>query len=1096
MKEYSLLALLIFGCARLTYADVVYVDHSASGSNNGSSWANAYTNLKTALNAASSGDEIWVAEGTYYPSATDNPNETFFMPCGVSLYGGFSGVETLRNQRNWDDHPTILSGEIGDPNDITDNSNGMVSVPACNTPMVLSGFRITGGYTTGSTAVIAVNDNQDFQVRQCVVEGNTMEAAVSCGASNVLLRNCLFAGNDFGLNAIGLSGIQGSLTAINITVADNASLGFFSQGNFGAPPMVIRNSVFWNSDGPPSLGSVCAELTNCIVQGAYTVQTVENVVEVDPQFVDPLNGNYQLLSGSPAEDSGDNAFSNQGYDLARSYRILGSSVDMGCYERRIPTVLYVDQDANGLDVGLSWDDAFTDLAEALINAVSGDELWVAEGTYFAPTENGFRIVDKNIGVFGGFDGTETQRNQRDWFAHQTVLSGNIGDPSQATDNARNVMQLLIGTLFEGQVVLNGLVFEDGFADGPNGLAGSGGGLLISQADEVIVRNCVFRNNFAQNTGGAIYIGLSDDMVVSQCSFIDNTAEVGSALYTGNILPESANRNYDIQSCLFDGNIAFNTGTVFLDDSDVVELTNCTFYANGVSFTPNAKIIDGTASDETWTFANNILWDNNILGANQEILDAGPNSIVLNSILQNPYSGNASNVFNLVPLFVNPANGDFSLQDGSPGINNGDGSVVDESLDLLRQPRILNGTIDLGAIENELVVDGVIYVDVDANGNNNGSSWTNAFTDIGEAIAASQSGNSIWIAEGVYTRQGPGAQGWSINNGVNLIGGFQGIEWEEEQANPALHETVISGDVGLDGDSSNDLMGMMLILDLNSFIKLSGLIFEEMNNTGPNAQPVLFFATSTAPAGSVGEILIERCVFRNSELGAEQFIGVNATASSPIVAQLDNCLIANNENDALLLTAAVNSLIRMNHCTINYNSAQPAIGLSTAGAMEISNSIMWNEQGANVWANVGSLDVTVNASILPAAQLNFQGEDNLTGNPIFWNPAAGDFRLQQASPGVNSGNNSLTFVDVDLAGNARIQGGTVDRGCYESDYQDIGCEGDFDNDGLVGTNDLLIFLALFDSVCDGQPCEGDLTGDSIVSVSDLLVFLTLFGSVCP
>lgn len=1096
MKGLSLLALLIFGCARLTYADVVYVDHSASGSNNGSSWANAYTNLKTALNAAGSGDEIWVAEGTYYPSVTDNPNETFFMPCGVSLYGGFSGVETLRNQRNWDDHPTILSGEIGDPNDITDNSNGMVSVPACNTPMVLSGFRITGGYTTGSTAVIAVNDNQDFQVRQCVVEGNTMAAAVSCGASNVLLRNCLFAGNDFGLNAIGLSGIQGSLTAINITVADNASLGFFSQGNFGAPPMVIRNSVFWNSDGPPSLGSVCAELTNCIVHGAYSVQTVENVVEVDPQFVDPLNGNYQLLSGSPAEDSGDNAFSNQGYDLARSYRILGSSVDMGCYERRIPTVLYVDQDANGLDVGLSWGDAFTDLAEALDMAVSGDELWVAEGTYFTPTIAGFQIVGKALSVYGGFDGTESQRNQRDWLEHHTVLSGELGDPASATDNALHVMNILLSNSDEGEFVLNGLEFERGHADSFGGLSFGGGGLLVSEANEITIRNCTFRDNYALEAGGAVYFNSCDGMLVSQCRFIDNTSVVGSALYSANTPLPNADRPYELQSCLFEGNIAFNTGTVYLSPGDLINLTNCTFYGNGVSFTPDAKIIDGVAQDETWTFANNILWENNILGANQEILDAGPNSIVLNSILQNPYSGNASNVFNLDPLFVNPANGDFSLQDGSPGINNGVGSVVDESLDLLRQPRVLNGAVDLGAIENELIADGVIYVDVDATGNNDGSSWTNAYTDIGEAIAASQSGNRIWIAEGVYTRQGPGAQGWSINNGVNLIGGFQGIEWEEEQANPALHETVISGDVGLDGDSSNDLMGMMLILDLNSFIKLSGLIFEEMNSTGPNAQPVLFFATSTAPLGSVGEILIERCVFRNSELGTEQFIGVNATASSPIVAQFDNCLIANNENDEFLLTAAGNSLIRMNHCTINYNSAQAAIGLSTAGAMEISNSIIWNEQGANVWANVGSLDVTVNASILPAAQLNFQGEDNLTGNPIFWNPAAGDFRLQQASPGVNSGNNNLTFVDVDLAGNARIQGGTVDRGCYESDYQDLGCEGDFDNDGLVGTNDLLLFLALFNSVCDGQPCEGDLTGDNIVSVSDLLVFLTLFGSECP
>lgn len=1092
MKKLTTSLALIFCCALQSYSAVIYVDYTANANGDGSSWNLAFKTIQDALAAASSGDEIWVASGFYTTSLTDDPNESFEIPCGVSLFGGFAGWETERQQRDWTVNQCSLSGNLGSVVDDSDNALEIITITNCEEPVVINGFGINSATGGAFSSGIEVNDCEDVTIANCEMLGHSTQFVVRAINADLQLRNCLIADNDTGV-VLSMGGGTDGCEVLNSTIVNNNAEIFFSSSQNS--PLVVRNSIFWEFGAAPFGSSVCDELSNSIILGSYLAENESAVLEADPLFVNQEGGDYQLVEGSPAEDAGNQSFINQGYDLARSYRIMGSSVDMGCFERRLPTVLYVDQDATGLNTGLSWNNAFTDLAEAIEVSVSGDELWVAEGTYVAPDVNGFTIQDKAIEVFGGFAGTETQRNQRDWFEHRTILNGNLGDPAIDSDNATQVVYVLVGTSIPGELVLNGLEIEDGFADNSSsGPAGNGGGMYILQANNVIIRNCVFRDNYTQNNGGALYIGPSESVLVSQCSFINNDGEVGSAVYSANNTFEN-DRSIDIQSCLFNGNSALNTGTVYLNQDDSVELTNCTFYANGVSFTPNAKIIDADGTDESWVFANNILWQNNILGANQEILDAGPNSIVANSILQNAYSGNATNVFNLDPQFVDPSGGDFSLAQGSPAINNGDGSYVQENLDLLRQPRVLNGAVDLGAIENEIIVDGVIYVDQDATGNNDGSSWSNAFNEVGDAVDASQPGNQIWIAEGIYTPEAPNFQPWQLENDVDIIGGFQGIEWEVSSADPAQYETVISGDIGLDGDTSNDEMAMMQMFDLSSFVKISGLIFEEMNNTGPNMNPVCFFNNSQAAVGSIGEVLFERCVFRDSQLGSEQFVGAQASSASPIILQMDNCLIGGGiSNDAFLLTLAGSIVLRMNHCTMNYNSSNVAILAGSTTPIEINNSILWNEQGVNVWSNSVFLDVVVNSSILPSAQMNFEGENNLTQNPIFWNPAAGDFRLQPASPGVNSGNNNFTTMDLDLAGNERIQGGTVDRGCYESDYADE-CPGDFDSNGLVNSADLLVFLAAYGTVCDQSTCQEDLTGDGTVNVADLLELLGVYGNAC-
>ena len=90
-------------------------------------WATAYTDLQAALAAAASGDEIWVAAGTYTPTATADRTISFAMKNGVAIYGGFDGTETTRGERDPSVNVTILSGDIGTPRLFGDNSFHVVT---------------------------------------------------------------------------------------------------------------------------------------------------------------------------------------------------------------------------------------------------------------------------------------------------------------------------------------------------------------------------------------------------------------------------------------------------------------------------------------------------------------------------------------------------------------------------------------------------------------------------------------------------------------------------------------------------------------------------------------------------------------------------------------------------------------------------------------------------------------------------------------------------------------------------------------------------------------------------------------------------------
>jgi len=117
----------------------------------------------------------------------------------------------------------------------------------------------------------------------------------------------------------------------------------------------------------------------------------------------------------------------------------------------------------------------------------------------------------------------------------------------------------------------------------------------------------------------------------------------------------------------------------------------------------------------------------------------------------------------------------------------------------------------------------LYVRAAATGANNGTSWENAFRDLQDAITIATSGDTILVAQGTYfpTDDTDREKRFLLKNGVVILGGFNGTECLTSQRDPMLYETILSGDIGVPGDSTDNSFHVLFTLGTDSTTVLDG-----------------------------------------------------------------------------------------------------------------------------------------------------------------------------------------------------------------------------------------------------------------------------------
>ncbi|MFK8013253.1 MAG: beta strand repeat-containing protein, partial [Marinicellaceae bacterium] len=648
---------------------------------------------------------------------------------------------------------TKIEGVISGSGDLIKNGIGYLDFNSINTltgNVVLNGGRLNN--TVKSDSIFPNAHQLSIASGATANVGNVISDYYILDTNQSIVGNGLLAANLFANSGSTVSpGLNGGLDPgkLSLDKINMASGSTFSIDINGTTVNSEYDQLVLTEGG--SLGGATLDLTlgfNPMIGDTFKIVTSDSSLSDNfaglPEGAEIISGNY-IFNISYANGS-------------------GSDVELTVVDFLI---IHVDANAAQGGDGASWDRAFNNLQDALAIAGQNSEIWVADGTYY-PDEGGgqvdndriaaFTLVD-GVSVYGGFNGTETELNQRDPETNITVLSGDITQDDDNSDgnniledrldaNGLNSYHIVNGSDVDTSTVFSGFIVTAGQADGVIGSQERfGAGMYCgNNFTGPSISMSTFIGHFAAYDGAATY-GCSQDVVDSD--FINNYARNGGAILI---------RGGNYENVLFQGNTVYGSGGAISKNASPLTIINSQFIANqafgnggaissangvtlenvlfsgnksnssggainqngsnsdltNVTMTGNLAVGSGGAiniNNATLNVRNSIIWNNHDnttdTTASSSINLSSTTFTQTNSMVQNFGTSGVGNL-DVDPLFITntdpttapTALGNARLQYPSMSIDTGDNSFVTSgSMDLDNTDRIFNGIVDMGAYES-------------------------------------------------------------------------------------------------------------------------------------------------------------------------------------------------------------------------------------------------------------------------------------------------------------------------------------------------------------------------------------------------------------